>query len=462
MKLEIKRQEFLKSWQIAEKITNAKSTLEGVKAILIKAGEDGTVTLEATDMKSSVICQAEGVKVLEAGSALANASLLGNMMRKFSVDDLTLEFDNVRGLLTAGTSKIRVAGLPFSSFPDMPKIQDAEIVCEIMAADLSRLISEAGSASSQPQDFPRYMGAILLQTDENLLKAVATDGKRLSLSKIYCDVMKPNEDIMIPSTAIKEFGKTIATYGDAKVSILAESSTVWFKLDKIDFAIRRIDSVFPNYERILTEDKITTLKINAGDLASVLDRIDIIAKTTPAHIMAMALQTNGEIRITARAPEIGTASEILFATVEGSYLQVGFNVGYFQDGLKALGQGDAVIEFSGEEDQARMYRDGSDNFLYMLMPARLTQQDSMTEAEIGDFRMALESENIKEIYDIPDAEINPENFEQNNSEQENFEQGNSEQQNNFEQGNSEQADFEQNNSEQNNPEQGNFEQENQY
>ena len=149
--------------------------------------------------------------------------------------------------------------------------------------------------------------------------------------------------------------------------------------------MRSVDAAFPKFERILNADRHTTLTINSKDLYSVLERIDIIAKTTPAHIMAMALNPDGELQITARAPELGTTSEKFTANIEGGYLQLGFNVAYFMDGLKALGSEQAVIEFSGEEGQTRMKRDGSEDFLYMLMPARLSTQDAMTAEELGDF-----------------------------------------------------------------------------
>ncbi|MBQ7593859.1 MAG: DNA polymerase III subunit beta [Synergistaceae bacterium] len=421
MKLQIKRQDFLKSWQIAEKITNAKSTIEGVRAVLIKADEDGTVTLEATDMKSYVRSKAEGVTVVEPGLALANAAILGSMMKKYSSDDLELEFSRERGLLVSGSSKIRVAGIARESFPGVPDSKDAELVCEIMASDLARIISEGSSASSMPQDFPRYMGTCLLRTEDQVLKVISTDGRRLSRSKTFCTTMS-NRDLLLSAPAVKELGKTIASYGEAQVSILAESSMVWFRLENVEFAIRLIDSNFPNYERILNDEKHTVMRINCADLSIALDRVDIIAKNTPAHIMAMAIQPTGEIRITARAPEVGTAAETVFANVEGSYIQLGFNVGYFQDGLKALGQGDIVIEFSGEEEQARMYRDGSQDFLYMLMPARLTMQDAMTEEEIGDF---------SNHRDEQDYQPEPESPEQNYSEQENSEQNNFGQENNY-------------------------------
>ena len=149
--------------------------------------------------------------------------------------------------------------------------------------------------------------------------------------------------------------------------------------------MRRVDSTFPKFERILNNVTSTTLRINAGDFIKALERVDIIAKTTPAHIMAMSLSPDGELKITARAPEAGTTSEVLQTNIDGNPLNVGFNVGYFIDGLKAVGNEQAVIEFSGDEGQTRLKREGNGNFLYMLMPARLTQQDLMTIEEIADF-----------------------------------------------------------------------------
>ena len=450
MKLQIERQNFLKSWQIAEKVANIRSTKEALTAVLITASDDGTVTLESTDMKSYVKCKAEGVSILETGSALANASILGNMMRKYSTDEIELEFNRERGLLKADGSRTRVTGIPTEIFPNVPNSKDAELICEISASELARIISEGSSASSQPQDFPKYMGTSLMRTEEGIIKVISTDGRRLSVSKCYCSPNKIEEDLLLASPALKELGRTMSSYGEDKVSIMAESSMVWFILQDIEFAIRRIESNFPNYERILNDQKNTILRIDCNELSRALDRIDIIAKTTMAHIMAMALQPTGEIRITARAPELGTVSENLFAQVEGGYLQLGFNVGYFQDGLKALGPGEIVIEFSGEEEQTRMYRAGKDDFLYMLMPARLSQQDAMTEEEISDFRR---NSQVQQDYQAPvQEEYNPESEYQEPSQEYNPEQAYQEPSQDY---NSEQN-YQEPSQEQYNPEQNNY------
>lgn len=408
MKLELQRQDFLKAWNTAEKTASTKTPMDSISSVLIRAegeGSEGIITLQATDLKTSVKTKANGVYVVEPGSAVVPVAVLGNLLKKVNADTVLLEVTPERGSLNAGRTKSRFAVLRVEDFPAIPESSGAEEVCELIASDLARIIVEGSCASSQPQDFPKYLGTCLLRTNSGYLKAVATDGKRLSMSKILCTVHK-DDDLLLPSPALKELARVMAG-SDETVKIMADGSTVWFAMNDMEFSIRRIEASFPNYERILNDDVRTTLRITRDELLSALERIDIIAKTTPAHIMAVHMTPGSDVKITARAPELGTASEILEGIVEGSSMLVGFNVGYFQDGLKALGSGELVIEFSDEEGQSRMQRSESDDFLYMLMPARLTPQDTMSDDDFTPISTAQD--------DIPEEheqEYNPDNTQQ--------------------------------------------------
>ena len=390
MKLELERSEFLKAWQTAEKYTSSKTTMLSLTGVRIAADlEAGTVTLEATDLKSSVRCTAKGAAVIEPGVVVLNASLFGNMLRKATADSITLELSDDRGILKAGKSRSRFTVIPAETFPNIPESSGAEVICTVMAKDLGQLISEGNCAASQPSDFPKYLGTCLLKTAQEAnemkyLVAVSTDGKRLARSKVICPDISKFDELLIPAAALKELGKTFNS--EDRVTILADGSTVWFKLDDAEFSLRRIDAAFPKYEKILNEEVKVSAKIERSTLVSALERIDIIAKNNPAHIMAMSLSPDtGELRISARAPELGTVSETLDAEISGSAIQIGFNVSYFQDGVKAVNADKVLIEFSDEEGQTRLFKDESSDFLYMLMPIRLTPQDIVNDESPEDF-----------------------------------------------------------------------------
>lgn len=411
MKLELERADFLKAWQTAEKYTPSKTTMDALNGICITASENNSVTLEATDLKSSIKCSAKGANVIEAGVAVMNASIFGNMLRKSKADTITLEITGERGTLKADKSKSRFTVIPADSFPKLPESSEAESYCRILAGNLSTLISEGSCAASMPSDFPKYMGTCLLRIEDQNITAVSTDGKRLARSKTLCETTDKQGDLLLPSQALKDLGKIFT--GDSTVNILADDSTVWFRLDNAEFSIRRIDASFPKYERILNNEVRTSAKINKSNLLSALDRIDVIAKNNAAHLMAMALNPqSGEVKITARASELGTVSEVIDAEITGDFMQIGFNVTYFLDGIKAVSSESVNIEFSDEEGQTRMLKDESDDFLYMLMPIRLTPQDIVNDDDTEEFSAPVqpeeEQENQEEPHEFGDMPVNDE------------------------------------------------------
>ena len=377
MKLELKRQDFLKAWQTAEKTAMSKSMMDILNSIRINATYDGNITLEATDLKTSVKCKAEGAAVIEPGTAIVPVVILGGMLRKLKCDTLTIEVKESHGMLFAEGSKSRFAVAPLEEFPNIPESAGAETRCEIAASSLSKIIAEGSTASSQPQDFPKYMGSCLLSITDGKVKVVSTDGKRLAVSEAFCNVYR-QEDILLPSQPFKELARQLSGYDDENVRVIADGPTVWFALENAEFSIRRLDASFPDYERILNSNIETALNISCDDLLSVVERVDIVAKTTISHIMVIDMNPDGRLRVYARAPE-GVAGEFLQADITGGQMQIGFNAGYFLDGLRALGSGDIHIEFSGNEDQTRMTRSDDKSFLYMLMPSRLSPQDILDD-----------------------------------------------------------------------------------
>ena len=402
MKLELERSAFLKAWQVAEKYTASKTTLDALNGIRITA-ENDTVTLEATDLKSSVKCRAEGALVVEPGVAVLNASIAGTIIKKAKADTITLDVTSEKGTIIAGKSRSRFAVISSETFPNIPSSSGAEEFCSLQAMDLGRLIPEGICAASAPQDFPKYMGTCLLRTSEGKLNVVSTDGKRLALAKIPCAVSK-EDDILLPSAATKELAKVFNT--EDIVRILADGSTVWFVLDNAEFSVRRIEASFPKYERILNDNVKTSMKIAKQEFLSAIERVDVIAKNNMAHVVAMDLtpkveETNpetgetvvvqpGELKIFARAPELGTSSEIVEADIEHDVMRIGYNLNFLQDGLKGMNSDNVIVEFSGIEEQTRLYKcdaEGkkSDDFLYMVMPIRLTPQDIVDDDEAETF-----------------------------------------------------------------------------
>ncbi|MDR1621984.1 MAG: DNA polymerase III subunit beta [Synergistaceae bacterium] len=382
MKIDIVRSEFLKAWQMAERCTSTRSTLSSVGGVFLAADED-KVLLSATDLKTSIRCTAGGVSVSQNGSAILPVKLLGELFKKIPTDRFTIEIKDEKGVLVAGRSKTRFSTWFADEFPRLPQSDGAKYLCAVPAHELLRVLVEGSIASSPTDDFPKYLGACLIQLKEGALRVISTDSRRLSLSRCPCEGGEEAADLLLPIGPLRELQRLLTGVGEAPTSILYDGSLVWFQMGDIEFSIRRVDSTFPNYEKILNPSKTTIMLANRGELLSALERVDIIVRSH-TRLVVMRFSPGGQLRLTGKAPEFGTALEEIDAIIDGEPLKAGFNVAFLQDGLKSLGSDDIKMNLNGEAGQMTLHRQDTDDFLYMLMPVRITEQD-MIDPEEEDF-----------------------------------------------------------------------------
>jgi len=404
MKIEISKSEFLKVWQMAERSSSSRSTVGSLGGVLVNAADD-KVLLSATDLKTSIKCTAGGTNVLKEGSAIFPVKVLGELFKKAPVDVISVEIEGEKGVLVSGRSRTRFSTWSYEDFPNLAQSDGADVLCDVSASDLLRVLSEGSIASSPTDDFPKYLGACLLQLKAGVLHTASSDGHRLSLSKCVCETQnQDNVDLLLPITPIRELQRLLQGIGQDKsgggaVRILYDGSMAWFQMEGIEFSIRRVESSFPNYERILNPNTTTTMLVNRLDLLSALDRIDVIVRSH-TRLVVMRIAYGKELRLSGKAPEYGMAAEVLEATVDGDALNVGFNVGFLQEGLKSISFETVKMSLNGEAGQMTIRREGSDDFLYMLMPVRLNEQD-MLEPE--EEELAEEAETVWQEIEIGDT-----------------------------------------------------------
>ena len=153
-------------------------------------------------------------------------------------------------------------------------------------------------------------------------------------------------------------------------------------MGSLEFSVRRVESSFPNYEKILNPDSTTTMEIDRTAVIAALERIDVMVREYN-RMVVFKMDASGELHMSGRAPEIGEAREIMEAGITGEYIRIAFNVGFLLDGLKALQGEKAYMRFNGPLGQVCLVRQGEDSFLYMLMPIKLTDTD-VAEIEESD------------------------------------------------------------------------------
>ena len=382
MKLEISRGEFLRAWQLVSRYTPATTPDEHLKCIRVIADAESGVRLEATNLRSLVRYPVgkEHAAVVEGGAALLNASIVGNLLKHAGADRITLEVTGGRGLVRMGTNRTRIAVIPPERYPNLPESAEAGDIGEVLASDLARVVIDGCSAASAPKDFPKYLGTCLLRFRDGELTVVSTDSRRLAIAKTACTVQREME-LVISANEMKELVKPFS--GADVVQVKADSALVWFLLNGEEYALRQVETSYPRYERLLNDEVVVSMVLNTKEMLSVLERVAVIAEKKPLD-KVMAMRLGEEMLLSSRVAGVGTVCEE-FRPKEylGPNLMVGCNVSYLMDGIKACGPDYVRMVFSGEESQIRLYRDGSEEFMYMLMPVRLESGD-MNDEDMSD------------------------------------------------------------------------------
>lgn len=374
MKLTVKTKEFLKSWTLTEKIAAKQSPQPSLSSIHFVAA-DNKLILEATDLKISLRTIAEGVRIDEPGIALLPINPLGELLKKIDSTEITITTNETRGILTAGENTYQLPLYETDLFPDFPGDDKKVLFAKVPTTVMQRLFEEGTVAGSLTDDYPRYLSTCNLSLKENKLNVVSTDGHRLSLSQ---SEVEGNEEktMLLPLDAIKEYQRFLNTCDAKTVEIYRDdTSLVWFNTPGTEYTLRRVESTFPNYDRLLNDNKTTSMEVNRLQLIAALERIDLLVRKNQ-RLVVLNLTENGPLKLLGRSQEYGEAVEHLEALITGESLIVGFNSGYLLDGLKAAHRSERVlITFNGSEGQTNIFRPNNEDFRYMTMPLRI-QQDS--------------------------------------------------------------------------------------
>lgn len=383
MRIKVCDPALIKNWQIVERISRGPKTMSILSGIYVNAHGD-KITLMATDLKTSIKCTIHEAIIEEEGESIFPTKGVGEIIKKLSLDFL-IEATNERVTIKHERNKFSFTSYPTEDFPKLPTSASATLACRIDARELLRIISEGSFTGSSTEEFPQYLSSALLEFKENTTRLIATDGKRLSLSE--ADLTKKNVDeqtILIPIRGINELERTLSTLNEeAIVEILHDDSQCYFKTDDIELAIRRVESVFPPYERIISSDETTWMVVDRQKLIDALEKVEVVVRDYN-KVVILNLNPAGNLFISAYAQNIGEAFMELDADIDGEPLEVGFNVSYLLQGVKAIGDATVRLSFNGPHGQMRLRKLGSDNFLYILMPVILPDDMLKEKEEINE------------------------------------------------------------------------------
>ena len=374
MKLTINKKQFLQSWSLAERSTSSSSSMNILSSVLVKASFE-EVTLQATDIRTSIICSASGINVIEPGDAVFPIKMVSDLFKKAPGEEFSLTVDDGKVVLKAGRSKYNFSTYPVREFPVLPNSQNAKVFCRTNAGDLSKVIEEGTLAASTGEEFPLYLSSANFQTENGILNIVSTDTRRLALSGTPVEDSTEGSSSLLPMKGVKEVQRILGSLSpDATIEILYDNAQFYFNAGSLEFTVRRVESRFPPYEKILPKGHSTCVALDRGSLISALERVDVIVRDYN-RMVVLDIAAGSSLMMRGKAPDFGQAMEEINAEITGNNLRIAVNSKFFMEALKVMREPQVLLAFNGPSGHMAVRRIDSEGFLCLIAPINLSEQE---------------------------------------------------------------------------------------
>jgi len=364
MKIVCTKDELLKGTGFVSGAVSQKSTLPQLSNLLFDA-KGSTLILAATDLEvaAKTVIRAQ---VLKEGGITLPGKLIIDIIKKMPQQEIEITVEeNEKVTIKSGKTKFSVVGLSKTEFPVAVDFEGGKIF-KMPTAALKEMVVKTKFAISL--DETRYvLNGIYFMVEKGRAVMVSTDGKRLSfISKENIIDKKISHNFIIPSKAIEELLKIIASSSAEETEIGVFDNQIGFKIGETILRSRLIEGHFPNYEQVIPKEKKGSLKIKTKDL---LDATDRVLPFRPSSIKYSV--SKGKIQIYSMEQGKGEGNDEVETDYKGEPFTVAYNPNYIIDMLRVVDSEEVIFEFTTPVSPGVLKPANDSNYLYIIMPMRL-------------------------------------------------------------------------------------------
>lgn len=335
------------------------------------------VTLVGFDL-SLGIKTSFSAQVLQEGRITVPAKLLTDIVVRLPDGDLTLELVEDTISLNSIYGQYEVRGMSADEFPELPVIQQGEVMQLPIEGLLSGLQGSLYAASTD--ETKQILTGVHLVTESDALEFAATDGHRLSVvvpmltdgESVTTDHPRHSLDVTIPAKTLRELERMLASQQEVStVDVWSEPGQVIFEWGDQRLTSRLLEGSFPNYRQLLPRQFSRQMTAERRLFTAALERIAVIADRKNNIVKLTLDPVNQVVVLQVDAQEVGSGRESLPAQISGEPLDVAFNVKYLLDGLKSFSTTEVQLQLNTATSPVILHPLGGTKMTYLVMPVQI-------------------------------------------------------------------------------------------
>jgi DNA polymerase-3 subunit beta len=375
MRVSCLQENLAKGLSIVGRAVATRSTLPVLSNILL-ATDQGRLKLSATNLEIGITCWI-GAKVEEDGAMTVPARTFVDLVSALPAErvDMELVVRTQTLNLKCGRFENNVRGIDATEFPLIPTADDDKAI-RIDPEVLRTLVNQVVFAAATDESRPILTG-VLARFDNDKVTFAASDGFRLAVRTApLLEPVPAPLSVIIPARALAELGRISGDQEDpVTINITPSKSQVLFHLDHIELVSQLIDGNFPDYTQIIPKKKETRTVVGTAELLKACKAANVFARES-ANIVKLTIEPGSELapgHITVQATSAETGDNVgeMDATVDGTPIQIAFNVKYLIDMLSAANAAQVALETSTPSSPGKFVPVGDDSFLCVVMPMHI-------------------------------------------------------------------------------------------
>lgn len=392
MRLSVMQENLAKGLSIVGRAVSSRSTLPVLSNILLSTDDD-RLKLAATNLEVGVSCWLGG-QIEDDGAVTLPARLLTDWVNSMQPGRIDMEL-SVRTMsvhLRSGRSESNIKGIDAGEFPLIPTA-DGEQPLGLPPATIRQIIDQVVFAAADAKDTSRpALTGVLAKFEGDRLTLAATDGYRLSVRRTMLSAAAPSDaSIIIPARSLAEVSRISGeSDGDRPVDFVVAGARnqILFRLhgkgegDKgafhqVDLVSQLIDAKFPDYNAIIPKSSVTRTVLDTDAFLRALKVASLFARDANDRVVFTITPGTdtepGQLAIRATSQEAGDNFSELDALVEGTPVEIAFNVRYLMDVMNVIDTPQVVLETT-RSDRPGVIRPvgaGPEEFTHVIMPMQL-------------------------------------------------------------------------------------------
>jgi len=362
--------------------------------LLVANQTKNQVTLTGFDLSlgiRSCFC----AEVEEEGVITLPAKLLNDIIARLPEGEVTISYkeeemeENPLVTINSLSGKFQLRGVKGEEYPELPVVEKEEAFLLPVAALNEGLKGSLFAASND--ETKQILTGVHLTRNLDTLEFAATDGHRLAVVKTSAiEETKESEEgeinsnppiseeqnftITIPARALRELEKILSMAKEGEsIALFVDEGQVVFELGQQNLTSRKLDGAYPNYNQLIPNNFERTMVVDRKRMIESLERVSVLSDQKNNLVKFTLNSDNEQVILSVEAKELGNAKEAISAEINGDNFEIGFNIRYLMDGLKALSANEIKFQFNGATQPVIATPLSGAQMTYLIMPVQIRE-----------------------------------------------------------------------------------------